>query len=280
MDGITHCRFPTSFCGHYVIESNGSMYYERDGDIFNANLIFYRYNTYTKAYFTENISVSGSILTEKTPDLSGVKPNNSESFVGGNTPDFVRTWLKIILVNSSSPEIDKDWNLVQNTPRNAASNTGATILSFTHNRVTKQPIQGFSRAYREVTSQVKMHCIGQQLTLPGFYAFLRDMNQLRNLQHFGIAIESDFRLKTGFNNLIIGYWNLVRPSVTDFALGASNSMHADAQAIAGIQHEMKRLDSGGKQDQLQAKLPFKERIQNELSHALESRPMSSPTLCR
>ena len=84
--------------------------------------------------------------------------------------------------------------------------------------------------------------------------------------------------KTAVDSLVTGFWNAVKPGVTDLVYGESANPEADSAAVAGIQQLTG--ESHGKQNQLNAQLPFKKRIQSDLSQALGSRPGSSPTLSR
>jgi hypothetical protein len=215
--------------------------------------------------------------------------SSSHIVSAGGVHDFVNEWLGIIFGNYylRNSHGMKDWRLLENMPLDgerdhAGNKEPSNVISFQVNRKTAPPVTQSNRhIYRRVNKLVVQHCIETALSLPGFYAFLREMTALG--KEFPVAFENDSRLKNGSNNLISGYWEKVKPSLYDVALGQSDNMTADMSAANGIASITEQEANSEKSNQLSAQPPFKKamnKIQQDYQHALSSRPTPTPTLTR
>ena|SRR3990167_3284806 len=207
----------------------------------------------------------------------------------GATHPFVNRWIQFVLSNSANREaFVKDWGLLERLPQEEYaiyshhSKEKSNVISFQVNRKTHPKENPHQHVIHLISQVVKKYCIDSELTLPGFYAFLREIMGIQ--KQFPGAFEcidtNENRFTEVVNDLITGYWNEVRPNVQDVVYGQSNDMTADMSAIQGIQQISE--ESHGKQNQLNAQLPFKavNKIKNEMNNILGSQPTQTPTFSR
>lgn len=216
--------------------------------------------------------------------------SSSHIVSAGGVHDFVNDWLAVIFGNHylKNSHGMKDWRLLENLPldgldRDRVGNKApSNVISFQVNRKTAPPVvQNNQHIYRRVNKIVIQHCIENSLSLPGFYAFLREMTALG--KEFPVSFDQDERLKNGCNDLIAGYWDKVRPSLHDVALGQSDNMAADLSAANGIASIAEQEANSEKSNQLSAQPPFKKamnKIQQDYQHTLSSKPTPTPSLTR
>ncbi len=206
----------------------------------------------------------------------------SDNIIFGNVYDFVGRWISLILSLRSSRNTNKDWRLLERLSSEefaAYSQHGmgnSKVVSFSVNRVTQPLAQQNRYIYNIVSECVEQHCIGQQLTLPGFYAFLKNMMKIEKTH--ADVFEEEQRLKVACNDLITGYWEKVKPSLYDATHGVSDNMTADASAVQGIEQLLEEVPDSGKANDLDPRPPFKKTIQADLRQTLGSRPTPTPTL--
>lgn len=205
-------------------------------------------------------------------------------FAGGRVYRFVLRWLGIIFGNAFLRDSQgiKDWRLLENFSidemenRYLQSEQPSNVISFRVNRKTHPPLATQNRhIYRAINKLVVQHCIQSALTLPGFYAFLRAMTEVQT--NYVEAFAIDERLISGWNDLITGYWEKIRPSLHDVTYGQSADMAADMTALQGINQLTQEEANSGKEEQLTAQPPFKKLIQADLKQAFTSKPTPTPT---
>jgi hypothetical protein len=207
---------------------------------------------------------------------------DSNIITAGGVHDFVARWLGVIYGNAYLRHAaHKDWRLLENMPLEGleARHKQSNVISFHVNRKTHPPVAQTHRSiYRLITSLVVAHCIESDLSLPGFYTFLRLVTGVQ--ESYPEAFANDQRLQAACNDLIIGYWEKVKPSLHDVVYGQSDNMQMDAAAVEGIHQITQEEPSSDKSNQLKAQPPFKKRIQADLKQALSSRPTPTPSLGR
>ncbi len=208
---------------------------------------------------------------------------NSQHSIAGNVHDFVREWLLLILsiIHRHGDAHEKDWQLLEHLSHDEylaySRQSGSNVVSFAINKATKPEKDPFRHVYRAVSELVGRHCIDHQLTLPGFYAFLREMLFIEKT--YPEAYAEDKRLKAGANALVTGYWEKVKPSLYDVTNGVSDDMTSDLSAIQGISQLIEEQSAGPSND-LDPRPPFQKQIQADLQQALGSRPSPTATLTR
>ena len=204
----------------------------------------------------------------------------SDSIVCGNVHDFVQEWLEFVLVDvyrRNSKDAAKDWQLLESLSSSEyeafSQQKNSNVISFQVNRKTQPQGQSSDRhVVRLINQLVKKYCVDSELTLPGFYAFLREMT----------AIEEQFQfsetLKIAKNALILGFWNKVRPKLYDVVHGFSDNMATDMAAIEGINQLTSSEENSAPKNDLDPKLPFAQVVQADLQQAMGSRPTPTPGL--
>lgn len=207
----------------------------------------------------------------------------------GNVYPFVRRWLEIVLGNIHFRDLRaaKDWSLLQDLSAenfkiysehgsddsdggfdsSSGSGGGSNLLSFRVNRKTNPSMKPHQYVYRFVSDVVKLHCIDRMLTLPGFYAFLQDMLALE--KNYKEAYEQDKRLAKAAKDLIVGYWNEVRPSVNGTQYEDTATMNQDASYLNAVAQLADEIAAQPEND-LDPKLPFMKSLaqqaKQEISH--------------
>lgn len=202
------------------------------------------------------------------------------SLVCSNHYDFVNRWVSIILGNAHLRYTiaEKDWMTLESLSSEefCAYKASSNIIPFNGNRTTHPGVQ--QHVYSAVGNLVELHCIDKALTLSGFYAFLKDMLACKK-QHIDV-FQQDQRLGKACNDLITGYWNEVRPSVSDAQYQDVHEMSQDAEALQNIE-QLAQTNSRPEND-FDPKVPFMKSLaqqaKQEKSHVLGSQQASTPTL--
>lgn len=245
---------------------SGTKFIQNSKISFKVNLIITQYNG---IYSQRTEKIMASTMSKTTPEI-----------ISGNVHSFVYHWLKILLANRHvRGSYYKDWDILQNlTIEELSKRDESNIISFNVNRKTHPPTKFNQYVYRSVTNLVKTHCIDSDLSLPGFYAFLRKILDVQ--KQYQASFKEDQQLTNGCNTLIAGYWNEVKPSLHDVAYGQSENMSADRQALAGIDQAMQQQEPHSEySNDLDPKLPFQamKTIKADLQQVLGSKPTATPT---
>ncbi|OGT46425.1 MAG: hypothetical protein A3F17_08565 [Gammaproteobacteria bacterium RIFCSPHIGHO2_12_FULL_41_15] len=220
------------------------------------------------------------------PDLGKL---SNVTITSGAVYPFVAQWLTLLRIQAVS--VYKDWAFLEALPKEvlAQHREGNTnVISFNNANRKLSISTEHSNVYHAVTKQVKFFCIDHMLTLPGFYAFLKELTAIQ--QKHQSVFNQDNRLQEGCNELIEGYWNAVKPGLHDVAFGQtydqSQALSEQVTAIQQLdsliqQHEVKEAKSEKSLD-LDPQLPFRamKKIKADLQQTLGLGSKPTPTLTR
>ena len=130
-------------------------------------------------YFGESLSVAdgNSHSRNRLP--------SSDQIISGDVPDFVRRWIEFVLgdLHRRSNDVAKDWQLLEKLSSGEfeaySKRSDSNVISFKFNRKTRPNSSSNQHIVRMINRLVNKYCIDSELTLPGFYAFLREITALQ-----------------------------------------------------------------------------------------------------
>lgn len=103
----------------------------------------------------------------------------SDSIISGGVHDFVRRWIEFVLGNTYRhvSNVGKDWELLESLTTKQVEILkcpNSNVIPFQVNRKTSK-IGNDRHVIHLINKLIKQYCIDSELTLPGFYAFLRSV---------------------------------------------------------------------------------------------------------